>query len=110
MSRRKLLASTLVLTAAVAGTTAPALAGATRMVSVRDNVFRPSSLTARAGDTVVWRWAGRAPHNVRVSSGPQRFGSRIQTRGSYRRTVRRRGTYRIVCTIHPGMRMTLRVR
>jgi len=107
--RTKLLVS-LALAGLFAGTTAPALAGATRTVSVRDNVFRPWSLSARAGDTVVWRWAGRAPHNVRVQSGPQRFGSQIQTRGSYRRTVRRRGTYRIVCTIHPGMRMTLRVR
>jgi plastocyanin len=40
-----------------------------------------------------------------------RFQSPLKRSGSYRKTVRRRGTYRIVCSIHqPDMRMTLRVR
>jgi plastocyanin len=40
-----------------------------------------------------------------------RFRSPTQRSGTYRKRVTRRGTYRIVCTIHqPNMRMTLRVR
>jgi plastocyanin len=105
---KKLIAVAVV--AALAITAIPVAFGATRGVRVDDNVFRPSSLTARRGDLIRWRWVGDNPHNVRVTRGPSRFGSRIMRSGSYSRRVRRRGTYRIVCTIHPRMRMTLTVR
>ena len=107
---RTLLA--LLLVVAAVGTTllaVPALA-ATRTVSLRDNAFSPASLSVRRGDRVVFRWRGENPHNVRVRRGPTRFRSRIQSSGSYRVRLRRRGTYRLVCDVHPGMRMTLRVR
>jgi plastocyanin len=99
------------LVAGLAAVAAPALA-ATRSVRLVDNRFSPASLTVRAGDTVVFRHAGQAPHNV-VTTGrpPQRFASPLLRRGqSYRRTLNRAGRYRLVCTLHPGMRMTLRVR
>jgi len=79
---------------------------ATKSVSVRDNSFSPKSLTISKGDTVRWRWAGRAPHNVK---GPG-FSSRVQRSGSYSRRFRKSGRFRVVCTIHPGMAMTVRVR
>ena len=90
---------------------APAYA-ATRTVRLVDNRFGPSSLSVRAGDTVVFRNAGERPHNV-VTAGrpPRRFASPLLRPGqSYRRRLSRRGTYRLVCTLHAGMRMTLRVR
>jgi len=65
---------------------------------------------ARRGDTVVWVWEGRNPHNVTVTRGPVKFSSPTKRSGRYRKRMRRRGSYRIVCTIHAGMRMTLRVR
>jgi plastocyanin len=79
---------------------------ATRSVSVRDNSFSPRSLTARRGDTVRWRWAGRNPHNV-VGRG---FRSSVKRSGSYSRRFRSRGRFTIRCTIHPGMRQTITVR
>jgi plastocyanin len=88
----------------------PAL-GATRSVSLRDNVFSPRSLTVRKGTTVRFVWRGKNQHNVRVTSGPSRFASSVKTRGSFSRRLTRRGTYRILCSIHaPRMRMTIRVR
>ena len=54
-------------------------------------------------------WRGRSPHNV-SATGPQRFRSSIKTRGTYSKRLTRTGTYRINCTIHSGMQMTLRVR
>jgi mRNA-degrading endonuclease RelE of RelBE toxin-antitoxin system len=46
-----------------------------------------------------------------VTSGPVRFRSSNRRSGSYRKRVTRRGTYRIICTIHgSSQRMTLRVR
>jgi plastocyanin len=104
---KKLVA--LIAVVAVVGIAASAPA-ATRTVRVADNVFRPSSLTARVGDTLRFRWVGRAPHNVRVARGPQRFSASTRRRGTFSVRVRRAGSYRIVCTIHPGMDMRLRVR
>ncbi len=104
---RKLIALLAVTAAGAAAI--PALA-ATRSVRVADDRFSPSSVTANRGDTVRFRWVGDNAHNVKVTRGPARFSSRIQRSGSYSRRVRARGTYRIVCTIHSGMRMTLRVR
>jgi len=76
---------------------------------VRDNVFAPKTKTVKRGATVRFVWRGRAPHNV-VISGPKRASSKVQVKGTYRYRATRRGTHRVVCTIHPGMTMRLRVR
>jgi plastocyanin len=104
--------------AAVAVTAAAFLAipafGATRSVSVRDNVFSPRTLNARSGDTIRFVWRGDNPHDIRTTSRPRgapRLTEERKTRGTYRKRLTRRGTYRIVCTVHPpNMRMTIRVR
>ncbi len=97
--------------AAVAATAvfAPPSAAVTR-VRVGDDFFRPSSLTVRSGTTVVWRWVGDNPHNVTVTRGPVKFRSGTKSSGTFRKRMRRDGRYRIVCTVHSGMDMTLRVR
>jgi plastocyanin len=107
----------LVLLAALAGTLLAAVPALSKRKSVEvdDNYFvregSPPTVRVKRGDTVVFRWEGRNPHNVRVTSGPRRFRSPTKTSGTYRKKVTRRGTYRIVCDIHPpNMRMTLRVR
>ena len=78
-------------------------------VTVGDDFFRPRSLSIRAGTTVRWTWRARDVHNVTVTSGPARFHSPTQSSGTFSRKLRKRGTYRIVCTVH-GQRMTIRVR
>jgi plastocyanin len=83
-----------------------------RSLAVGDNYFvkagAPRTVTVERNDTVVWRWRGSNPHNVTVTRGPVKFESRNKTSGSYRKKLRRRGTYKILCTLHPpGMRMTL---
>jgi len=102
------LAAAATATAAAAAVALPA-EGATRTVSVRDNVFSPKSTTVARNDTVRFVWRGRNPHNV-VISGPRRANSRVQVRGTYRFKATRRGSHRVVCTIHRGMTMQLRVR
>ena len=90
----------------------PALGATTRTVAVKDSYFGPRTLTVRKGTTVRWVWRStRLAHNVAVRKGPQRFRSGAPRRGgSFTRTLRRAGSYRIVCEIHPGMVMTVRVR
>jgi plastocyanin len=88
---------------------APTHAAASRTVTVDNFAFSPSSLSVRAGTTVTWRFQDSTRHNVTVRSGPSKFHSRDTRRGSYSRTLSRRGTYKLVCSIHPGMRQTIRV-
>jgi plastocyanin len=88
----------------------PAVWAATKTVQVKDNKFAPTSLTVKSGTTVKWVWKGKAPHNVVVSSGPKKFKSTTQTKGSFSKKINTKGTYKIVCLIHqPGMKMTLKV-
>jgi plastocyanin len=87
----------------------PALA-ATKTIALRDTFFSPKSVTVKKGTTVKWVWRGRLPHNVTVKKGPVKFHSRTTTKGSFSKKLTKRGTYRIVCTIHPGMNLTLKVK
>ena len=101
----------LLALAAAAALAIPATASsaASRAVTVDNFAFSPSSLSVRAGTTVTWRFRDSTKHNVTVRSGPVKFHSKDIRRGSYSRTLTRRGTYKLVCSIHPGMRQTIRV-
>ncbi len=79
-------------------------------VKVKDDYFAPKTLTVNKGAKVTWQWAGSLYHNVSVKSGPVKFQSHSQVKGSYSHTFTRAGTYHLVCTIHPKMTMTVVVR
>jgi plastocyanin len=96
----------------LAGTLSSQALGATRSVKLGDDWFvrdgRPTTVTVSRGDSVRWRWTGSRQHNVVAQRGPARFQSALKRSGTYSKKMRRRGTYRIVCSIHqPSMRMTL---
>ena len=104
----------LALIAAMLVAAAPA-AAATRNVKIGDDYYvrpgSPPTVTVYRGTTVRWNWRGNRQHNVVAQSGPSSFQSALKRSGSYRRKMRRVGTYRIVCSIHqPDMAMRLRVR
>jgi plastocyanin len=104
---KKLIA--LGVTFAVAVAAVPAFA-ATKTIRVDDDVFKAKSVTVHKGDTVRFRWVGDAPHNVMRERGPafKRIGTRRS--GTVKRKLNRRGTYRLACSIHPGMNLKIRVR
>jgi plastocyanin len=92
---------------------APA-AAATRNVKIGDDYFvrsgKARTVTVSKGTTVKWNWRGSDQHNVVVQKGPRKFQSALKTKGSFKRKLTRRGTYKIICSIHaPDMRMTLKV-
>ena len=99
---RKLLVPALV--AGLLGTAAAPALAATKNVKIGDNWFvRPSgvpTVTIGKGDKVRWQWRGESLHNVKVTSGPARFGSPSKTSGSYTRTFGKKGTYKLICTVH----------
>lgn len=103
-----------VAAAAIAGVSAVpalALAASTKGVSVKDDKFVSSSVTISKGSAIRWTWKGHAPHNVTVTKGPSKFRSGTKTKGSFKHTFKKRGTYRIVCTIHaPDMKMKVVVK
>ncbi len=89
---------------------APAAHAVDINVSVNDNYFKPKKISAVVGDVVIWKWDGYAAHNVVVTSGPQKFKSKIQSTGTFKRTIRKPGKYKIVCTLHKGMEMVLKAK
>jgi plastocyanin len=110
---RRLTIITLIVVAVAAALAGVAMAGATRSIRVSDNYFvrpgSPPTVNVGAGTRIVWRWNAVGPHNVTVTSGPVRFHSATMYSGTFSRTLTRRGTYRIVCTVHPNMKMTIKV-
>jgi plastocyanin len=117
MHRR--LIAVAALGALAAATAGPALAGSapSKRVTVGDNFFSPTRLTVNKGTRIVFRWPSdnANAHDVDVTSAPRgatRFHSPVRTADyTYRRTLTRAGTYRIICTLHPTMmRLTVRVR
>jgi plastocyanin len=108
---KKKIVLALVVCVACVALAVPALA-ATKRVSVGPGEsFGPRSLSVARGTTVTFRWTGDEPHNVVVTSGPVRFHTSVRRAGAtYSRRFTKAGTYRIVCTLHDGMRMRLTVR
>ena len=95
----------------------PALAGdagsaQSRSVAVRDNFFSPRSKTFSRATSVTWKWRGHRRHNVKFIKAPGAKPRRCGTRRSGRctRRLRRRGTYRYVCTLHGSMTGKVRIR
>jgi plastocyanin len=98
---RKLIVTVALVALAIAAI--PAFA-ATKSVKVDDNFFSPKTIRAKKGDKIRFSWVGDAPHNVKGA------GINIGTRtsGSKTITVKKGGSF--VCTIHPGMRGTIKLR
>jgi plastocyanin len=94
---------------ALAGT-AGARGGAT--VKLGDDFFKPTEKTVSKGTKVKFKWVGTDKHNIVKKSGP---GSAIDSgvqQGSgvlYTHKFKKKGTYKLICTIHDGMKMTLKV-
>lgn len=109
--RHVLVLATMALVA-VGLAVAPATAAATstKTVKLGDNFFNPKKLTVTAGTTINFKFTGSNTHNVTVVSGPEKFHSSDEASGTYTHTVTKPGTYKIVCTFHPGMTMTLKVK
>ena len=82
-------------------------------LEVGDDFFRPGKITAKVGETVTWRFSNTRPHSVSVANGPRGFSSYYigQVGGTYSITPKAKGTYRLVCMVHPTtMAQTLEVR
>jgi plastocyanin len=95
----------------VLGAVADARAATT--IKVADNFFKPDRKSVRKGTKVKFKWVGSNNHNVTKASGPG-GGFASQTtddRGvNFKKKFKKKGEYKIICTLHAGMKMTLKVR
>ena len=98
------------LAVAAVGVFAADASSASRTISLKDDFFSPKSASVSRNTTVVFRFAGRKAHNVVVTKGPVKFRSPTKASGTYSRKMTRKGTYTLVCTLHPGMNGKLTVR
>ena len=94
----------LIVPVVVAGLLGPATPALAASITVGDNYFVRDggvpTVTVKKGAKVKWVWRGKSLHNVKVTKGPVKFGSRSQTKGSFTKRVKKKGTYTLVCTVH----------
>lgn len=98
------------------GTVAAATRGAgavpapkTHTVKIDATRFEPSALTVAPGDTVVWVNNDLFPHTATSPIGA--FDSKeIKPGKSWRYKVPKKGLFEYICTLHPTMKASLRVR
>ena len=113
--RRKSLAVVTAALVALATSAVPAVA-ATKNVKVADNFFSPAKLTVKPKTTIKWKWSNvnADSHDVFLNKGPsgvKKFHSApAATFFSFKRTLKKTGRYKFVCTLHEEMRMTITVR
>lgn len=108
-----LLVLALIATPLAIGTTAAPAGGKKAKVTVGNNFFKPKSKTVRRGTKVRFKWKGGVAHNVTKRKGPGgKFRSKTTSAAgvNFKKKFKQRGRYKLVCTIHPSMKLTLRVR
>jgi plastocyanin len=96
----------------------PAQGAAKKTVTVGDNYFTPQTLTVKRGTTVTWRWPGFDAagdvHDIKLLSGPKKVkkfqSEAASTDYTFKRKLTVPGKYRLGCTLHHEMRMTVKVR
>ena len=96
---------------------APAGAGKkSKTVEIFDNYYLKDELKVARGTMIRWRWPDEAAdvHDVKLKSGPKgvkKFQSEPAAAGyTFKRRLREPGRYKIVCTLHEEMKMTITVR
>ena len=110
LRERRVLVLLALTTALLAFSAVSAFGASGKSAKIRDDFFAPKTLKISKGTKVTWKWAGVLRHNVTVKSGPSRFHSKTQVHGSFNHIFGKAGTYHLVCTIHPGMKMTVVVK
>ncbi len=91
---------------------APAVATeSARTVVLKNIAFSPSRMTINRGQTVTFKWRdGSTKHNLTYASGKRFKGASTRSSGSYRVRFTKSGLYRYQCTLHLGMKGSIRVR
>jgi plastocyanin len=78
-------------------------------VTIDGTRFQPDDLALEPGESVIWINRDPFPHTVTATAGT--FDSKeIQPGGTWTYKARKKGELKYVCTLHPTMKGTLRVK
>ena len=107
--RSRSIAAACVAAAIALVVAATVAVAATRAVSIAGFAFSPTSITINVGDRVTWTNTDAVAHTATATSGAFDTGNIDQGESA---TVRftQPGTYSYICTPHPSMTGTIRVR
>jgi len=72
-------------------------------VTMKDIKFNPSTVNIKVGDTVTWTNDDSIAHDVTGDGFKSGSAGNIQGGGTYKHTFDKAGTFKYVCTVHPGM-------
>jgi plastocyanin len=99
-ARRHLLTAGTVALCVGAGGAGVAHAASTTTVTLKDISFKKENVHIMRGASVKWVWKdGDTPHNVTFAHRH----SKVQKSGTYKLRFTKAGTFRYLCTLHPGM-------
>lgn len=82
---------------------------ATHTVIIQGITYRPVTVTAHVGDTVIWKNEDLVPHTV-TAQGRQFDSGDLQPGKTWRYTATKKGRYAYGCDYHPDMHGVLIVR
>jgi plastocyanin len=104
MGKRAILLALATVAVASVAALGVAQAAPAATITVGNNFLSPSSKTISAGTKLRFKWVGGTTHHIVKKKGP---GGDIRSpetsaRGvNLSKVLRKRGTYRFICTIHP---------
>lgn len=105
----RVAAAALLCLAAAVSFTAAAPAPRVHTVIVDASRFTPARLTVAPGDTIVWKNVDMFPHTATSKVGV--FDSKEIAPGkSWAHVVKRKGVLDYLCTLHPSMKGSIRIR
>lgn len=87
-----------------------------KTVKIGDNYYSPKKLTVNPNSTITWKWPDDTgdTHDVLLDKGPKGVKEfQSESAGSfysYKKKLKKPGTYKIICTLHDDMKMTITVR
>jgi plastocyanin len=88
-------------------------AGKTKTVEVNDNFFDPGTVKIAKKDKVAFEWVGSEEHNVTKTKGPGKFFESETTDEpgvNFTKRFKKSGKYKLICTLHSNMDVTVRVK
>ena len=103
---------TIAIAAALCLFVVPVAFGGTKTVEVGDDFFKPTDLKIKKDTRVAFEWTGINVHDVVKVKGPGPFfesGPIDEPGVQFKRKFKKAGTYKLICSIHDGMKMKLEV-
>jgi plastocyanin len=78
-------------------------------VSMKDIKFNPGSVTIKAGGKVTWTNDDSVGHDVTADDFESGSPGGVDGGSTFSHTFKKAGTYNYVCSVHPGMKGTVKV-